>query len=60
MLLNHPPHGALLAKLQLNPPVYLSLSPDFHLQNLNSAFLVLLERVNGHESAVPIPAALDL
>ena len=60
MLLSHSPHGALLAKLQLDPAVYLGLSPDFRLQNLHLAIPVLVERVDGHESAVPITAALDL
>ena len=60
MLLSHPPHGALLAKLRLNPPVHLNLPSDFCLQNLHSALSVLVQRVHSYEPGIPVSAVLDL
>ena len=53
LLLQHLPHGALLS-------VGLGLLLDFCLQNLYSTVLVLVERLYGHEPAVPVPTTLDL
>ena len=53
LLLQHLPHSTLLS-------IGFGLLPDFRLQKLYSAVPVLVERLYGHEPAVPVSAALDL